>query len=75
MKISLTVEDKRRNHDNDAHDSMSPNIDSLSTKLKHNVLKEYGQNFVSPANEGFLPRKLASSPRKALILFLILRTL
>ena len=34
----------------DAHDSVSPSVDSLSTKLKHNPSKQKGQYFVSPTN-------------------------
>ena len=39
FKLALPLT-KRRNHSNDAHDSVSPNVDSLSTKLKHNVSKQ-----------------------------------
>ena len=34
----------------DAHDSVIPNADSLSTKLKHIVKKQKGQYFVSRTN-------------------------
>ena len=37
-KIGLTVENKRRENKNDAHDIVHPNVDSLTTKRKHNVL-------------------------------------
>ena len=40
VQISFTVENKWRSHNNDVHDSVSPNVDSLSIKLKHNVLEE-----------------------------------
>ena len=36
MQMSLTV-------DTDVYDSVSPSVDSLSTKLKHNVAKQKGQ--------------------------------
>ena len=50
MQISLTVENKTGNHNKDTYDNASPNVDSLSAKLKHNVLKESGKNFISPTN-------------------------
>ena len=49
MQISWMVENKRRNHYNNMHDIASPNIDALSTKLRHNMLKEEGQNYPSLA--------------------------
>ena len=51
MQISLAIENKRRNHNNDAYDSVSPNVDSLLTKLKHNVFK-------SIESELRLPKKI-----------------
>ena len=40
IQVGLTVENKSRSHSNDVLESVSPNFDSLSTKLKLNVLKE-----------------------------------
>ena len=39
MQIGLTVDNKKEDKSNDAHDNVSPNVDSLSTKLKHNLSK------------------------------------
>ena len=40
VQISLNVENERRNHMNNAHDGVTPNVDSFSAKLKHIVYKE-----------------------------------
>ena len=37
-KLGLTVENKRRDNNNDAHDIVHPNVDSPTTKRKHNAL-------------------------------------
>ena len=50
MQISLAVENKKRNNSNDEHDNWSPNVDSLTTKLKHKGSKQQGPHFVSPTN-------------------------
>ena len=34
MQMNLTVEEKGRNKSGDAHENMSPNVDSLSAKTK-----------------------------------------
>ena len=64
MQISLHVESKRRNLSNDAHNHVSLRVDSLSTKLKDNVLKEWGDYFVSPNKAAFhfmlYPHKISS---------------
>ena len=39
MQISLPVGNKRRNHSNDEHGNVSCNVDLLSIKLKHYLLK------------------------------------
>ena len=46
MQIRLTVENKNENNTIDARESASLSVDSLSTKLKHNVTKQKGQYFV-----------------------------
>ena len=39
MPISLLIENKKRNHSSDVHESVRPSVDLLSTKLKNDVLK------------------------------------
>ena len=50
MQINFTFKIRTRNNSIDAHDSVIPSTDSLSTMQKHNEAKQKGHCFGSPTN-------------------------